>query len=139
MIVLDTNVVSEVFKDRVNPQVERWLNQQIAGSLYLAATSLAELLFGIEILPAGRRKSLLARELGNLLGILFQDRILPFDLQAAQTYSRMTARARTIGKPLPFGDGQIAAIAQVHGYTVATRDTRPFEAAGVAFLNPWEL
>jgi predicted nucleic acid-binding protein len=139
MIVLDTNVVSEMLRERINPRVTRWLSQQARGSLYLTATNLAELRMGVEILPAGKRKTLLAADLDNLLGILFRERILPFDREAAETYSRMAARARALGKPLPFGDGQIAAIAQVHGYAVATRDTGPFEAAGVAVINPWEL
>jgi predicted nucleic acid-binding protein len=138
MIVLDTNVVSEALKAQSDQRVERWLNGQISGSLYLTATSFAELRVGVEILPCGKRKRLLASELDNLLGILFQDRILSFDRQAAETYSRMVALARALGKPLPFRDCQIAAIAAVHGFTVATRDTSPFEAAGVPFMNPWE-
>lgn len=138
MIVLDTNVVSELLYPRPDQRVELWVGSRLPGSLYLTATSLAELLVGVEILPAGRRRDLLAVELNNLLGILFQNRILPFDRLAAEAFSRMRARARALGRPLPFGDGQIAAIAQVNGFTVATRDTSPFEAAGVAVINPWE-
>ena len=138
MILLDTNVVSEMLRERINPRVARWLGQQAVSSLYLTATSLAELRVGVEIIPAGKRKTLLAADLDNLLGILFRERILAFDRKAAETYSRMAARARALGKALPFGDGQIAATAAVHGYAVATRDTGPFEAAGVAVINPWE-
>jgi predicted nucleic acid-binding protein len=138
MIVLDTNVVSELLNPVQNPRVVQWLGRNAPNSYHLAATSLTELLSGVEFMPAGKRRDLLAVDMNNLLGILFQNRILPFDRVAAEALSKMRARARALGQPLPFGDGQIAAIAQVNGFTVATRDTGPFEAAGVAFLNPWE-
>ena len=139
MIVLDTNVVSELLNPVPNPRVVQWVGGSAPSSFYLTATSLTELLSGVEFLPAGRRRNLFAVEMNNLIGILFQNRILPFDRVAAEALSKMRARARALGRPLPFGDGQIAAIAQVNGFTVATRDTGPFEAAGVAFVNPWEI
>jgi predicted nucleic acid-binding protein len=138
MIVLDTNVVSELLNPVPNPRVVRWAGSGAPNSFYLTATSLTELLSGVEFLPSGKKRDLLAVEINNLIGILFQNRILPFDRVAAEALSKMRTRARAFGRPLPFGDGQMAAIAQVNGFVVATRDTLPFEAAGVAFVNPWE-
>ena len=137
MIVLDTNVVSEPIKPKGNPAVQAWLDQQLAETLYLTATSLSELLVGIEILPDGKRKEGLGAALAELLAGLFESRILPFDQQAAMAYGPLVGRARADGRIITVADGQIAAIAAVHGFTVATRDTEPFEAAGVPVVNPW--
>jgi predicted nucleic acid-binding protein len=117
MIVLDTNVVSEAMKPEPHPSVRAWLNDQAAETLFLSSVTLAELLFGIAVLPAGKRKGMLAKALDGLMG-LFRDRILPFDIDAP--------------------DGYIAAIAASRGFIVASRDTAPYEAAGVSILNPWE-
>lgn len=137
MIVLDTNVVSEPIKRRANPAVQAWLDEQAAETLYLTATSLAELLLGIEIMPDGRRKDGLGAALAELVAGLFESRILPFDQRAATAYAPLVGRARADGRILSVADGQIAAIAAVHGFTVATRDTAPFVAAGVPVINPW--
>jgi toxin FitB len=139
MIILDTNVVSEAMKSQGSDAVMRWLDRQAAVTLFLTATSLSELLAGMERLPAGKRKEHLAGLLNQRVERLFGERILSFDQLAAHAYGILVNRGRAIGRPILMADGQIAAIAQVHGFTVATRDTRPFEAAGVAFLNPWEL
>ena len=138
MIILDTNVVSEPMKPNGNPSVLAWLDQQVADTLYLTAISLAELLVGIEVLPNGRRKDGLDIALANLMSSLFGSRILAFDQKAAKAYAPLVGRARAAGRALPMADGQIAAIATVQGFIVATRDTAPFEAAGVPVLNPWE-
>jgi toxin FitB len=138
MIILDTNVVSEPMKAQGDPAVTAWLDRQAADTLYLTATSLSELLVGIEILPAGKRKEGLNRALADLLGKLFGSRILPFDEAAAVAYAALVVRARTGGHIVSVGDGQIAAIATVHGFTVATRDTMPFASVGVPVINPWE-
>jgi len=138
MIVVDTNVVSEPMKTGGNRAVQVWLDRQIAETLYLTATSLSELLVGIEILPVGKRKDGLGAALGDLLAGLFGGRILPFDQQAAVTYAAVVGRARTAGRAISVADGQIAAIAAAHGFTVATRDTAPFTSAGVPVVNPWD-
>jgi predicted nucleic acid-binding protein len=114
MIVLDTNVVSEPMKRDGDPRVRAWLDRQSAETLYLTTISLSELLAG-----------------------LFGDRILPFDQQAAVAYAPLVQRARRQGYSISVADAQIAAIATVHGFTVATRDAKPFAAAGVPLLNPW--
>ena len=138
MIVLDTNVVSEPMKAQGDPAVTVWLDRQVADTLYLTATSLSELLVGIETLPAGKRKDSLSEALTGLLGGLFGSRILAFDEPAAVACAMIIGRARTAGHAISVGDGQIAAIAALHGFTVATRDTAPFVSAGVPVINPWE-
>jgi hypothetical protein len=138
MIVLDTNVVSEPMRPGGNPRVQQWLDRQAAETLYLTATSLSELLTGIEMSPEGKRKQGLDTALAEVLARLFGDRILPFDRPAAIVYARLVRRARTAGHMLSVVDAQIAAIATVHKFTVATRDILPFQAAGVPVINPWQ-
>ena len=138
MIILDTNVVSEAMKTQMNPAVLVWLDKQGASDLYLTATSLAELRLGIEILPIGRRKAFLAGALERVVRQATGNRVLAFDMDAARMYAEIVSLARAKGLAIGIADGQIAAVAAVHGFTVATRDTSPFEAAGVGFVNPWE-
>lgn len=136
MIVLDTNVVSEAMRGGDRTVLE-WLDRQIAETLYLTATSLSELLLGIELLPNGRRRNGLNTALLEVLAMLFPSRILPFDTKAAEAYAPLVAQARAAGKAISVADGQIAAIAASHGFSVATRDVSPFEALGVPVINPW--
>jgi len=137
MIVLDTNVVSEAMKATPNPAVLAWLDEQAAETLYLSSVTLAELLFGIGVLPAGRRKEALTQMLDGLLA-LFEDRVLAFDTAAARRYADLAVTARATGKGFPTPDGYIAAIAKARGFTVATRDVAPFKAVGLNVINPWE-
>lgn len=139
MIILDTNVVSEAMKPSAHPAVMQWLNRQVAETLFLSSITLAELLYGISAMPAGQRKDALASTLDSLLLELYGNRILPFDVDAARCYARLAIKARAAGKGFPTPDGYIAAIASAKGFTVATRDTSPFEAAGVQTINPWEV
>ena len=138
MIILDTNVVSEPIKPKSDRKVQEWLDRQVADTLYLTATSLAELLVGVETLPAGKRRETLSAALVELIEKLFGNRILSFDREAATISARLTGRARASGHTISFGDNQIAAIAIANGFAVATRDTAPFEAAGVRVINPWK-
>lgn len=137
MIVLDTNVVSEAMKAAPNPAVRAWLDEQVAETLYLSSVTLAELLFGIGTLPAGRRKNALTQTLDGLLA-LFGDRVLVFDTEAARHYADLAVMARAAGKGFPTPDGYIAAIANARGFAVATRDVAPFQAANLNVINPWE-
>lgn len=136
MIVLDTNVISEAMKPEPHPAVRAWLNDQAAETLYLSSVTLAELLFGIGSLPAGRRKDMLAQTLDGLTG-LFRDRVLPFDIGAARCYAELAVTAKVAGRGFPTPDGYIAAIAVSRGFIVASRDTAPYLAAKVTVLNPW--
>ena len=138
MIVLDTNVVSEAMKPEPHLSVRAWLNDQAAETLYLSSVTLAELLFGIAALPAGKRKDMLAQALDGLLG-LFRDRVLPFDIDAARRYADLAVTAKSRGRGFPTPGGYIAAIAASRGFIVASRDIAPYEAAGVSVINPWEV
>jgi len=136
MIILDTNVITELMKPAPSPEVVAWLNQQPAADLFLTAVTTGEISFGIEILPTGARKLGLERGLRKV-GEAFSGRILPFDDEAALSYGPLMARRRAIGRPLDFPDGQIAAIAQVRGFAVATRNVRDFEACGIEVIDPF--
>lgn len=136
MIVLDTNVVSEAMKPDPHPSVRAWLNDQGAETLYLSSVTLAELLFGIAALPAGSRKEMLAQTLDGLMA-QFEDRVLPFDIDAARAYAELAVAAKTRGRGFPIPDGYIAAIAVSRGFIVASRDAAPFAAAGVPVIDPW--
>jgi predicted nucleic acid-binding protein len=137
MIVLDTNVISEAMKPQPNLGVRTWLNEQVADTLYLTSVTLAEILFGIAVLPVGRRRNTLTRTLDGLLE-LFGDRVLPFDTDAARHYTALAVAARTAGRGFPTPDGYIAAIAASRGYIVASRDTSPYEAGGLRVVDPWQ-
>ena len=137
MIVLSTNVVSEAMKPEPDAAVRAWLNEQAAETLYLSSVTLAELLFGIRALPADKRKNMLDRALNELLE-LFKDRVLPFDTDAARYYADLAVTAKSDGRSFPTSDGYIAAVAASRGFIVASRDTSPYEAATLTFINPWK-
>lgn len=134
MIVLDTNVISEAIKPQSHPAVQAWLDAQAPHALFLTSVTLAELWFGIGVLPPGQRRSALSRAVDGLLP-LFDGRILVFD--AARHHAERAVRARAAGRGLPAPDGYIAAMAAARGWPVATRDTSPFRAAGVDVIDPW--
>ncbi|MBS0318395.1 MAG: type II toxin-antitoxin system VapC family toxin [Proteobacteria bacterium] len=137
MIVLDTNVVSEMMKSSPDPAVRAWLNDQVAETLHLSAVTLAELMFGIAALPAGKRRNMLQRALDGSVE-LFEGRVLPFDTDAARHYAELAVKARRSGRGFPTPDGYIAAIAASCGFAVASRDTAPYEAAGLHVIDPWK-
>ena len=139
MILLDTNVVSEPLRLSGDPAVVAWIDAQNIETLYLAAISLAELRFGVAALPSGKRKDTLHRSLERRVVPLFTGRILPFDAAASEAYAEIMALARAEGKAIGKADGYIAATAAINGLIVATRDTLPFEAAGLTVINPWRV
>jgi toxin FitB len=138
MIVLDTNVVSDPLRATASPAVVAWLDRQNIETHFLSTISLAELRYGVAALPEGRRKEGLSAALEKRPLALFGSRVLAFDTAAAGAYAVIRARARTAGKTIGASDGYIAATAAAHGFAVASRDTGPFEAAGVAVINPWD-
>lgn len=137
MIVLDTNVVSELISAQPSEAVLSWLASQPADTLYLTTITLAEVRYGLAILPEGRRRLGLSQQFEGQVRVAFGDRVLPFDEQASMEYARMKATARGAGKAISDTDGYIAAIALAHGFAVATRDRSPFEAAGVKVIDPF--
>jgi predicted nucleic acid-binding protein len=138
MIVLDTNVISDLWKIKPNPNVLAWIDAQAVETLYLSAITVAELRYGLATMPAGKRRTIYQDRLEGEVLPAFTARVLPFDLDASQAYADLMARARAGGKAIGKEDGYIAAIANARGFTVATRDVAPFQAAGLNVINPWE-
>ena len=136
MILLDTNVISEPLRG-ADGRVVAWIDAQRIETLYLSAITVADLRFGVAAMPAGKRRDALHDQIEKRVLPLFTGRVLPFDLAASQAYAELMARARNDGLAIGVADGFIAAIARVHAFSVATRDTGPFEAAGLAVINPW--
>lgn len=137
MIVLDTNVVSEFMRPNPADRVVDWMSRQFAALLYLSTISEAELRYGIEILPLGKRRERLRSEVEGMLREDFAGRILPFDQAAAQAYAVIAATRRATGRPINHPDCQIAAIARAAGAAVATRDIGAFQDCGVEVIDPW--
>ena len=137
MILLDTNVVSEPLRPKPDLNVLSWLDAQVVESLWLSTVSLAELLLGIESLPTSKRRKALAAAVDQLIIALFGERIVPFDIRAAETYAGIVTHARQHGYLIAMADAQIAAIAASRQFNVATRDEAPFQAAGIPIINPW--
>ena len=137
MIVLDTNVVSESLRNAPHPGVIAWLDAWPLDTLFVTAVTEAELRFGIELLPAGRRRDSLHAQVQGALREDFAGRILPFDSQAAQAYAVIAAARRAAGRPISHPDGQIAAIARSHGASLATRDVHDFQGCGIDVADPW--
>lgn len=138
MILLDTNVISEPLKASGEMNVLLWVDTQIIETLYLSTITLAELRFGIAVLPDGQRRDTLYTRFEQHVLPLFAGRILPFDDAASKAYAALRASARAAGRAIAPADGYIAGIALAHGFTVATRDIAPFEAAGLTVINPWQ-
>jgi len=138
MIVLDTNVISEPLKPQADSAVIRWLDEQDPETLYLTATVLSEVLMGIALLPAGKRKRGMELAMQSLQAKLFAGRFLSFDREAAIAFALLGSRAAAKGYSISVADCQIASIAAVHGFSVATRDIAPFQAVGVPVINPWK-
>jgi predicted nucleic acid-binding protein len=138
MILVDTNVISEPWRPAPDARVIAWIDSQAIETLYLSMVTVAELRFGIAAMPVGKRRTILQDRLEAEVLPLFASRILSFDLDAARAYADLMASARAAGKGIGTADGYIAATALAHGFAVATRDTGPFEAAGVKVLDPWQ-
>jgi hypothetical protein len=137
MILLDTNVVSEMMRPVADPSVLRWLSMCSAEDLYCNAVVVAEIFYGVELLPDGKRKRDLLAGAERLFKVVLGGRILPFDEQAARQFSKIATARRSCGRPMTELDAQIAAIAQVHDASLATRNTPDFEGCGVQLINPW--
>lgn len=138
MIVLDTNVVSELISPSPSPVVQEWFRRQPAGEMYVSAVTEAELRYGAEITPPGRRRDGLFTEIDLILFGDFAGRILPFNSAAARAYALIAASRRAAGRPISVPDCQIAATARSLGASVATRDRGGFEGTGVEIINPWD-
>jgi toxin FitB len=137
MILLDTNVISELMKAIPNSTVEAWLSRQPTESLFITAITEAELRYGAALLAPGRRRKSLTAAVEAMLAEDFTGRILPFDSSAAVAYAVVAAERRQAGRPMAQFDAQIAAIAKSRGTALATRNTPDFEDCGINLINPW--
>ena len=138
MIVCDTNVVSELMKSSPSSAMVAWLEGLTEKDIFITSITVAEILYGIEILPTGKRRDQLLRQAESTFAEDFGGRLLSFDETAAHEYAHIAPRRRRSGRPIPFADAQIAAIARVHDATLATRNTTDFEGCGVRVVNPWQ-
>jgi len=137
MIIIDTNVISELLRLNPEPAVEAWLGAQDGLSIYLTAISEAELRYGVAIMSNGKRRDGLAIAIDRILRDDMAGRILPFDSAAARAYATIAATRRSAGNPIAQADCQIAAIAHAQGAPVATRNTPDFKDCGIDLINPW--
>ena len=137
MILLDTNILSELMRPAPEKDVEKWLTAQPDASVFISAITEAELRYGVALLPTGKRRSTLAAVIEDMLGEDFTGRILPFDSAAAVAFAEIAANRRQAGRPIAQADAQIAAIARSRGAALATRNVPDFEGCGIELVNPW--
>ena len=139
MILLDTNVISEMMRERPEPAVSAWLNKQPEEEIWTASVVLAEVLSGIEMMAAGHKQKALREAVDGMIAEDFRGRDLDFDLSAARQYGQILSTRRRIGRPIREFDAQIAAIAKVHGATLATRDINDFAGCSLTVIDPWSV
>jgi hypothetical protein len=137
VIILDTNVISELVRREPSAAVLRNLRRLPSGDFYTTAITEAEIRFGLAILPRGRKHAALCNQVDLILKQEFAGRILPFDSSAAEAYAGLVAGRRSTGQPISVFDAQIAAITHIHGATLATRNVRDFRGFQFPLLDPW--
>jgi len=137
MIVLDTNVLSELTRERASPKVLSWHRDQ--DDLFTTAITQAEMLYGLELMPSGRRKREALASINQIFNEIFAGRILAFDSIAAVMYADLAASRKKIGRPIKQSDAQIAAIARSREAAVATRNVADFEHCGIQVIDPWTV
>lgn len=137
MILLDTNVVSQLVREHPEERVLDWLAQHDLADLWLSVVTGAELLTGVAYLPAGRRRDAQARGVHELLETVFDGRVLSFEAHAAIEYAGVMAARRRAGRSIGVPDAMIAAGALAARATLATRNTKDFEGLGLELVDPW--
>ena len=137
MIVVDTNVVSELMRSNPSPAVASWVDSQPASELYTTSITVAEIRYGIERLPEGERRDVLVATAAEVF-TSFAEHVLPFDIRAAARYGRIVADRERAGAPITGFDAQIAAICQSHDATLATRNGKDFDGTSIEVLDPWQ-
>lgn len=137
MILLDTNVLSELIREQPNDRVLSWLNRQAPESIWTTAVTVFEVRLGLEILEPGRRRRALEDAFAQVLTDDLDGRVLPFDDVAAEAAGRFAAERRRLGRGIEIRDAQIAGIAIARKATIATRNVRHFEGSTVSLIDPW--
>ena len=137
MIILDTNVLSELIKPAPDPNVVQWISQKHAASLFTSTITQAEILYGAALMPDSNRKDLLLKAASRLFDELFAGRVLSFDAEAAFSYAWIASNRRSAGRPISQFDAQIAAITRSREGRLATRNVSDFEGCGIVVINPW--
>ena len=137
MIVLDTNVISELMRREPDPNVMRWIAQQPVAGLFTTTLTQAEIFYGLELLPEGRRRDDLLAAAGPIFELDLAGRVLPFDSDAANAYPAIVVGRKQGGQPISQIDAQIAAIARSRGARLATRNVRDFADCGITVIDPW--
>lgn len=138
MIILDTNVLSELMKPTPAAEVVEWVAAQPAASLCTTSITQAEVLHGLMLLPPGRRRRALEAAATSMFAEDFGGRILGFGTDAAPPYARIASDRRRAGRPISHFDAQIAAIARSTGAAIATRNLTDFDGCGVTLVDPWK-
>ena len=138
MIILDTNVISELARIDPGPVVVTWLDSLPAADVATTAITAAELRYAVARLPDGRRRAALAETIDVLINEDFRGRLEPFDGLAAEQYADVVVGREKKGRPISTADAQIAAICRVYGATLATRNIGNFTDTGIGLINPWD-
>jgi toxin FitB len=138
VILLDTNVISELIRSQPDAAVLGWIDSLDAATVETTAITVAELLSGVARLPEGQRKRRLSKAVRDLIREDLDDRVQPFDASAAAQYAELVSERESNGHPIGIADAQIAAICRKLGATLATRNTGDFENAGVDLVDPWQ-
>ena len=138
MIILDTNVLSELMKSQPDKSVMRWVGKQKAASLFITTLTQAEILYGLETLPIGKRRKALTAAAKSMFDRDFSDRILSFNTDAAKLFAIVSAKRKKVGLPISQIDAQIAAVTLSYNATLATRNTKDFTECGIDLINPWD-
>jgi predicted nucleic acid-binding protein len=136
MIVVDTNVISELMKSSPADSVRDWMLRQHQTELFTTSITVAEILYGIEQLPDGQRKDML-RIAATEVFVAFENHVLPFGREDAVAYALLVHRRNLLGLPINGFDAQIAAICAIHNATLATRNGKDFEHSGITIIDPW--
>lgn len=139
MIILDTNVISEAMRSVPNPTVMAWISAHPGRSLFTTVINEAEILFGLATMEDGHRRKQLETAAQQLFTEDLDGRVLPFDQPAAHAYAHLAAERRRMGRPISHADAQIAAIAQVNGAQLATRNVEDFSHLNLDIIDPWNL
>jgi toxin FitB len=138
VIIVDTNVISELMRPAPERYVLSWIGEQDAEELHVTAITLAEIAYGVERLPGGRRKAVI-RSTAQEAITAFRGRAIPFDEAAVPHYARIASEREHAGRPMDAFDGQIAAICAALDAALATRNTEDFDGTGITVINPWRI